>query len=94
MSEIEVTWSRVLRIWWLLTWRTLFGAFAFLGVSIGLLGFAGYFLGFSQAAYERTAVWIVYCMFLFGPFIMLPVIRMAFKKKFNDFRIQLISPAL
>ena len=41
MQELEVTWQRVARIWWLIVWRALLGG-TLLGAAIGfIIGFIG-----------------------------------------------------
>jgi len=88
MSESEITWSRLFRIWWLLVWRTCLGIVTILLVGIGLIGFFGYFLDLPG---ERMGFWLAVLLFIFWPLIMLPVIRMILKKKFRDFHVQLVS---
>ena len=39
MQELEATWGRVLRVWWLIVWRSILGAIVIGGVAGGILGF-------------------------------------------------------
>jgi hypothetical protein len=89
MSELEITWSRLFRIWWLLVWRTCFGILAVVVAGIGLIGLFGYFLDLPS---ERMGFWFGVFLLIFWPLIIAPVIRMILKKKFRDFRVQLVSP--
>jgi hypothetical protein len=87
MQELELTWSRVLKIWWLLIWR---------GQLIAIL--IGFLLGFvwgvvvssiGRADLAETggtaigaAVGLVWGMF---------AVRMALRKQYADFRLALVA---
>ena len=88
MQELDVTWNRLIRIWWLFFWRGAVGGFAFgfvagfiIGLIAGVLGlgpmekvrlFAGI------AGYIAALVWSAF------------VLRMALKNHYSDFRIALV----
>jgi hypothetical protein len=84
MQELDVTWDRVIGVWWLLMWRSAVGIWAlemiagFIGVAIrrkppdditGFLFFGGL---------AAITIWPI-------------VIRMALRKQYQGFRIALIS---
>jgi hypothetical protein len=95
MGELEVTWKRAIRIWWLIAWRTLVGTF----VSFSIIGAAvAYivYLIFAPSPGHPTAVSISRIFglsigFALSIFWAIVVVRMAFKKNYGDFRLVLVS---
>ena len=87
MQELEATWSRAVRVWWLIIWRGVIGA-AILGGVIGfIIGFVGALLGLPSSAIGLTAS-------LSGGVIgivwMIIVVRMALRKQYSEFRLALV----
>ncbi len=91
-KELEPTFKRTLSVWWLLAWRgTLVGALmgGALGFVIGLMWFA---LSWSPAHLQTVTAILGGIVGLVWGFI---VLRMAFRKQYNGFRIALIpAPAV
>jgi uncharacterized membrane protein YdjX (TVP38/TMEM64 family) len=85
MEELEVTFSRVLSVWWLLFWRAALG-------SVLLGGIAGFIIGIGfgilhkplEPIFPTVAGGIVGFIWFFL------VVRMALRKKYRDFRIALV----
>ncbi len=87
MQELEPTWPRVVRVWWLISWRSMVGAM--------LLGeAAGFVLGIVVAPLHLPKQIGTVSGGVMGGIIGLVwfvvVIRMALRKKYGDFRIALL----
>ena len=89
MQELAITWQRVIRIWWLITWRAFVGSWILamiFGFVVGVLHYAA--LVDTQLSYISS---VVVGWFLgFGWLIV--VVRMALNKKYTDFRLALVAP--
>ncbi len=87
--DLEITWSRVLAVWWLITWRA-----AVLGTLVVLV--LGYVLGFAMGALGMDLRSIDLAGQIIGMAIyalaLLVTVRMALKKRFGDFRVALLPP--
>ncbi len=86
--NLELTWTRVLAVWWLIIWRT-----AILGtVALLVLGFIlGFVLG--ALGLERATLNLVGQIFGMAVYALtiLVTLRMALKKRYDDFRIGLVA---
>ena len=86
MQELEVTWGRVLSVWWLIVWRGTVG-----GMALGLVG--GFVAGFICDVIGHVE-WAGLAGGVTGLLLGVPwalvVIRMALKKRYADFRIALV----
>ena len=87
MQELEASWGRVLRVWWLMTWRSILGAIVIGGVAGGILGFV---IGILQLPVEIIAVGGPILGAVIGLVWWVVVVRMALRKKYSDFRIALV----
>jgi xanthosine utilization system XapX-like protein len=91
MQELDVTWGRAFRVWWLLLWRSIVGA--------TLLSFvAGFVFGLIYALLAGVFGWPavgasigggVLGVIIGGVWAVL-VVRMALNKKYAEFRIVLV----
>ena len=87
MQELELTWQRILSIWWLLIWRAALGGFA-IGFAIGLvIGVIAFVIGHRPGFAFNFGVGLVIGL-VWWPF----VIRMALQKEYKGFRIALLPP--
>jgi hypothetical protein len=88
MQELEMTWERVMRVWWLIAWRGLLGGWILAVALAFLLGEAGGRLGldFPTTAAIATAV-----SSLAGLAWGLLVVKWALKKNYKDFRLALVA---
>lgn len=85
--DLEITWGRVLAVWWLITWRA-----AVLGTLALLI--LGYPLGFIMAVLGMDPGTIDLVGQIIGMVIyalaVLVTVRMALRKRYGDFRIALV----
>jgi len=88
MTEVDITWDKVTKVWWSLMWR---------GLLFGLLsGFVlGFIIGFvGTLAHVDKSIIQPLCIIaglLVGIPVGLWVTRNVLKKKYKDFRIALVS---
>lgn len=84
MNDSEVTWGRVLRIWWLLVWRGYVGGFMIAVVINFIVTFGARVLGADAATADPLGFWM-------GVLASLPwglvVVRMALRKQYQTFRL-------
>jgi hypothetical protein len=88
MQELEVTWGRILRFWWAFFWRGVVIAVPIGAVIGALLGATVAMMGHPE--------WVHSPWFRLGSAVIwLPIVpivlRMAFRKKYSDFRIAFVS---
>ena len=86
-KELEPTLKRTLSVWWLLAWRgTLIGAL--MGAAVGfVIGLMWYALSWSPQHLQTVTGILGGCIGLVWGFF---VLRMAFRKQYNGFRIALV----
>jgi hypothetical protein len=87
MNETEITWPRVLSVWWLLTWRTLVGALLISFATGFVIGFLGELSGwpkFQSTLASALVGWIA------GLAWAVMVTRMALSKRYGDFRLTIV----
>lgn len=87
MQELEITIGRLLRIFWLISWRGILGAAA-----IGfVVGFVVAFV-LAMASVDRATISSINVVlgFTAGLIWYVVVLRMALKKRYDDFRIALL----
>lgn len=87
METLELTWERVVKVWWSLVWRgTVFGMLGgfVIGFVIGLVGAAS---GVNQSTVNFAST-------LSGMGIAIPigivVVRSVLRKRFSDFRLLVV----
>jgi hypothetical protein len=85
LQELEVTFSRVISVWWLLVWRSMLGAVVFGGIAGFIVGVA---FGVLQLPFDSRFPGIAGAIAGFVWFIV--VVRMALRKKYETFRIALL----
>jgi uncharacterized membrane protein YjjP (DUF1212 family) len=86
MHEVELTWNRSMRVWWLFVWRSAVGGFVFAFV----VGFIAGFLNFVLGKPLQTGVFGAILGFVTSMIWSTFVIRMALQKHYRDFRIRLV----
>jgi hypothetical protein len=92
MNELEITWSRVIKIWWLLIWRGLLGSTLLGGIVGFIIGFAnGIIKAATGVPIPGANLIITVAGVCIGLIWGLAVTRMALRKKYADFRIALVS---
>lgn len=87
MEELEVTWFRVIKVWWSLTWRIVIYGMIF-GIVVSLpLGLATTALGLDEALANHVTRNIpTLAALLLGIW----VTRVVLRKTYSDFRIVLV----
>ena len=88
MVEVELTWGRVVKVWWSLLWRGLL-----FGILVGaVLGFIIGFVG-GVARIDKAIISPLCLMFgaLSGIPVGLWVVKKVLQKRFGDFRIALLT---
>ena len=86
--DLELTWSRVLAVWWLIIWRTaILGSIALLVLGL-ILGFVLGALGVDRATLNLVGQ--IFGMAVYA-FTILVTLRMALKKRYGGFRIALVA---
>jgi hypothetical protein len=87
LQELEITWERIISVWWLIVWRGVLGA-----VSIGFV--VGFIMGAVMGAAGVPLQTIQSVSGIVGLFIGLAwgivVTRMALQKKYKGFRLALV----
>ncbi len=87
MQELEVTWARVLRVWWLIEWRAIAGGLVTGGALGAVLGVA---LAFSDWDSSQASPFYLAIGTAVGIAWTLIAVRMALRKQYRDFRIVLL----
>ena len=89
--EVEITWGRVIRVWWAYLWRNLMAII--LSVIVG--GAVGFILGFILGGMGAATSTIQLIIVPFGAVIGLALsiipMRMILGKDFGEFRLVLVS---
>jgi hypothetical protein len=88
MQELEITWERVVPVWWLIVWRGLLGGWILAVALAFLIGEAGGRLGFEFSTVAAIATTL---SSLVGLAWGLLVVRMALKKNYKEFRLALVA---
>lgn len=88
MTEVEITWGKVAKVWWSFVWRSiLYGLLAGIvpGFIIGLIG---------AIAHIDKSITLPLCLIagsLIGISVGLWVTKKVLQNKYKDFRIALVS---
>ena len=89
MEQVEVSWTRIAKIYWLVLWR---------GMLFGVLGtlIAGFLLPVVLSPFDVSEVVFVWSArvvgALIGVIVGMVVFRMLFDKMFTDFEVVLVRP--
>ena len=90
MQELDVTWNRVLSVWWLIVWRAALG-----GAIIGAV--VGFIVGFTEDEAGVTPQTITLSSGIVGAVVNLIwslfIVRMALRKKYGEFRLAMVPHA-
>jgi hypothetical protein len=87
MQELEVTWARVLSVWWLIEWRAIAGGLVTGGAVGAVLGVAFAFTDWDSGRAGELELVFGGIVGLAWTFI---ATRMALRKQYRDFRIVLL----
>jgi ABC-type Fe3+-siderophore transport system permease subunit len=87
MQELEVTWRRVMGVWWLVAWRSVVGA-VLIGAAIGfVIGSVGALAGIPE---QSLTILGTAAGAIVGLVWAIVVVRMALRKQYSDFRLALV----
>jgi len=91
MQELELTDGRIVRVWWLLTWRSFAGAFVGGFVISFVIHFGiGFFNKVSGATLDGGfIVWLFNALWMF--FWQFIVVRMMLRKHYKGFRLAIVA---
>ena len=93
MGELEITWGRVLKVWWLIVWRYTIGGLILTIVGGLIAGSVMALIGSSfsnaprQLAGALGGISIVISSLIWSVF----VVRMALRKSYSEFRLALLA---
>jgi hypothetical protein len=87
MKELEITFDRVLRVWWFIVWQSVLTIGGFVLFTSGAAMMANRIWGWSLAPPSSNIGGYVVMLFLFLFF----VVQRALKKQYREFRIVLVS---
>jgi type III secretory pathway component EscS len=89
--ELEITWSRVARIWWSYLWRNLIAIVGavIIGAIVGLV--FGFVLGTLGVETETIKMIVQPIGFLIGLGISIIPLKLILGKDFGEFRLVLVS---
>jgi xanthine/uracil permease len=89
--ELEITWGRVVRVWWAYCWRNLIA----IVVAMILGGIVGFIIGFMMTMLGASITEVQYVTAPLGALIGLALsvipMKMILGKDFGEFRLALIS---
>jgi hypothetical protein len=87
MQELDVTWSRALRVAWLVIWRTMLIAGVIGGLAGFVMGLGGQLAGLSRATISLAGLALGACI---GYGSMIVAVRMGLRKRYREFRVALV----
>ncbi len=86
--ELEISWTRLLSVWWLVIWRTaILGSIALLVLGL-IVGFLLGALGVDRATLNLVGQFFGMAIYALT---ILVTLRMALKKRYGEFRIALVT---
>jgi len=88
MKELELTWARVLCVWWLIVWRAGLGGVIMAFALAFFIGELGGRLGLPFQTVQLIGTLIAWLAILAWGIV---VVRMAIEKKYGEFRLAFIS---
>lgn len=89
--EVEVTWNRVIRIWWSYAWRNLIAIIISMIVG-GVFGFViGAIMGALGFSVDTIKLVVTPISFLIGLAISIVPMKMIIGKSFGSFRLVLVN---
>lgn len=90
MQELDLTWGRSMRVWWLMVWRGAVGGLVF-GVIVGAI--TGFVIAMLQGSIQTITVVSATLGYTVGLVWSMFVVRMALAKRYKEFRFALVPPA-
>jgi ABC-type uncharacterized transport system permease subunit len=89
--ELEITWSRAVRVWWSYLWRNLIAIVV--GLLIGMLigAVIGFILGAMGVSLRTIQIVVAPIGFVLGLAISVVPLKMILGKDFGEFRLVLLA---
>ena len=91
MPELDITWGRVIHVWWLIVWRGGLGAMLFAAIFGAIVGVVGELTRTTGPVtnaisfYSGSLIWVLWAIV---------VVRMALRKQYGEFRFRWLFPNL
>lgn len=89
--ELEVTWTRAIKVWWSFLWRNILaviGAVVIGAITGGILGFV---LGMLGASLQTIQLLVTPIGFIIGIGISIIPLKLILGKDFGEFRLVLVE---
>jgi hypothetical protein len=88
MKVVELTWPRVIKIWWSLVWKALLIGFLVAVILKFAVGFVGTAIGMDEDSIRLIAQAIV---IIATNIVWIFVLRWVLKDQYSDFRIAMVT---
>lgn len=92
--ELEITWSRAVRVWWSYLWRNLFAIAVAMLIGMVVGGVIGFILGMMGVSIRTIQIVVAPIGFVLGVAISIVPIKMILGKDFGEFRLVLLAKQL
>lgn len=89
--ELEISWGRVVRIWWAYLWRNLLAVIAAMVLGAIAGGIIGFILGMSGVSVQTIRIICMPIGAILGLAISVVPMKMILGKDFGEFRLVLIQ---
>lgn len=89
--ELEITWGRVVRIWWAYCWRNLIAIIVAMLVGAVIGGIFGFILGAAGASATTIKIVVMPIGAILGLVISIFPMKMILGKDFGEFRLVLVQ---
>jgi hypothetical protein len=89
--ELEITWGRVVRIWWAYAWRNLIAIVVAMLAGGIMGGIMGFILGAAGVPIETIKIIVMPIGFILGLVISVFPMKMILGKNFGEFRLVLVQ---
>lgn len=89
--ELEVTWTRAIRIWWAYLWRSMVAIFCSMIIGAIVGGMIGVIMGIIGASQDSIVLLVSPISLMIGLAVSIVPIKMILGKDFGEFRLVLIQ---
>ena len=92
--ELEITWNRVIKVWWSYLWRSLLAAIVAMVIGAIIGGIFGFILGMLGFQTETIQLFVMPIGFLIGVGISIIPLKLILGKDFGEFRLVLVKSSI
>jgi hypothetical protein len=85
--ELDITWDRVVRVWWALLWRNLIAVVAAVLIGSVIGGIIGVILGMAGVPVGTIRIIVMPIGIIIGFAVSIVPLKMILGKDFGDFRL-------